>query len=309
MKRWILALSLIVLSASLLPSVAEARRFGGGGLSGMQRSVPRSVPNAAPGAPTQAAAPTAPAATPGMPGAAAPRRSWMGPIAGLAAGLGLAALLSHFGLGEGLANIVMLALLAFAGFALLRFVMRRFAPAAAQRSATPYGMAYNAAGDTPAAAAGGSSPFLPAATPLAGAAAASVANLAAPNLPAGFDSAAFERVAKMIFIRMQAANDSADLTDLRSFTTPEMFASVRVDLQERGGVAQQTDVLKIDAQVLDFVQEADRQIVSVRFHGLIREEMNGTAGPFDEVWHLVKPLDGSREWAIAGIQQSEAALH
>jgi predicted lipid-binding transport protein (Tim44 family) len=42
----------------------------------------------------------------------------------------------------------------------------------------------------------------------------------------------------------------------------------------------------------------------VRFHGLIREEKDGVATPFDEVWHLVKPTDGSREWAIAGIQQS-----
>ncbi len=44
-------------------------------------------------------------------------------------------------------------------------------------------------------------------------------------------------------------------------------------------------------------------MVSVRFHGLIREEKDGIAAPFDEVWHLVKPLDGSREWAIAGVQQ------
>ena len=50
-----------------------------------------------------------------------------------------------------------------------------------------------------------------------------------------------------------------------------------------------------------------RQIVSVRYHGLIREEKDGAAAPFDEVWHLVKPVDGSHEWAIAGIQQMAAA--
>ena len=108
----------------------------------------------------------------------------------------------------------------------------------------------------------------------------------------------------MIFIRMQAANDSADLNDLRQFTTPEMFASVKLDLQERGSAPQQTDVVRVDAQVLDVASEADRQIVSVRFHGLIREEKDGPAAPFDEAWHLVKPNDGSHEWAIAGIQQT-----
>jgi len=82
-----------------------------------------------------------------------------------------------------------------------------------------------------------------------------------------------------------------------------MFATSRLDLQYRAGKAQQTDVVKTDAQVLDAATEADAQVVSVRFHGLIREDTDGVAMPFDEVWHLVKPADGSREWAIAGIQQ------
>jgi predicted lipid-binding transport protein (Tim44 family) len=111
----------------------------------------------------------------------------------------------------------------------------------------------------------------------------------------------------MIFIRMQAANDTGDLNDLRAFTTPEMFAAVKLDLQERGSAAQTTDVVRIDAEVLDVATETDRQIVSVRFHGLLREEKDGVAAPFDELWHLVKPADGSREWAIAGIQQTQAA--
>ena len=60
--------------------------------------------------------------------------------------------------------------------------------------------------------------------------------------------------------------------------------------------------MTLNAELLDFAQESERQIVSVRFHGLIREEANTPAAPFDEVWHLVRPLDGSRSWAIAGIQ-------
>ena len=108
----------------------------------------------------------------------------------------------------------------------------------------------------------------------------------------------------MIFIRMQAANDAGDLNDLRAFTTPEMFASAKLDLQDRGNTGQQTDVARIDAEVLDLAIENGQQIVSARFHGLIREEKDGVAAPFNEIWHLVKPTDGSREWAIAGIQQA-----
>ena len=112
----------------------------------------------------------------------------------------------------------------------------------------------------------------------------------------------------MIFIRLQAANDSADLNDLRNFTTPELFASLRLDLQERGAAAQQTDVVTLDAELLDFAQEDGQQIVSMRFHGLIREQADAGAAPFDEVWHLVRPLDSPRSWAIAGIQPRQESI-
>jgi predicted lipid-binding transport protein (Tim44 family) len=130
----------------------------------------------------------------------------------------------------------------------------------------------------------------------------------ANSLPADFDAAAFERLAKLIFLRMQAANDAGNLDDLRQFSTPEMFAEFRLELQDRKGAAQRTDVVQLDAQVVDHAEERDQYIVSVRFHGLIREEAENAAAAFDEVWHLVKPTDGSREWAIAGIaQRAESA--
>ena len=110
-------------------------------------------------------------------------------------------------------------------------------------------------------------------------------------MPADFDAAAFERIAKMIFIRLQAANDKSDVNDLRAFTTPELFSSLKLDLQDRADAPQQTDVVTLNAELLDFAQENERQIVSVRFHGLIREEARNGAEPFDEVWHLVRPTD------------------
>ncbi len=315
MKPLILALSFAVMSAGMVaPFEAEAKRMGGGSSSGMQRSVPARAPAPATPAQPAQAAPTTPAMAGAAGAAAAPKRSWMGPLAGLAAGLGIAALMSHLGMGAAFGNILTMVLLAGLAFFAIRFLMNRFgrnnnSPA----MATPNGMQFNGANDAPPAAS--SAPTgAPAWTQTAAsaavmpaAAAAGAAASATSTLPAGFDAAGFERIAKMIFIRMQAANDTADLNDLRAFTTPEMFASVKLELQERGSSAQTTDVVRIDAEVLDVVSETERQIVSVRFHGLIREEKDGAAAPFDEVWHLVKPADGSREWAIAGIQQAQAA--
>ncbi|QAZ40933.1 preprotein translocase subunit Tim44 [Methylibium sp. Pch-M] len=312
MKRWWLGVVMAAsLAVGLAPTLVEAKRLGGGGSAGMKRSLPpRSTPDAPPAKPAATpnqAAPTAPAAAGTAAAAAAPKRSWMGPIAGLAAGLGIAALMSHLGLGEAFGNFLMLALLAVAAVFLIRFVMRRMAggsggarPALAGAGAGGHGGASQPAWPAPA------EPLQRRVEPSPVAAVTPAAAVSAGNaLPADFDAAGFERLAKQIFIRLQAANDTADLNDLRAFTTPELFASLRLDLQERGETSQQTDVLKIDAEVLDLAREDGRQVVSVRFHGLVRELSDAAATDFDEVWHLVKPDDDSRPWAIAGIEQRQ----
>ena len=287
MKNFFLSIFIALCGAGLAAPEAEAKRLGGGGSFGMQRQMPaKPVPSTPP---AQQAAPTSPGATPP---AAAGGRSWLGPIAGLAAGLGLAALMSHLGFGEEFANVVMIALLALVAVGVVRWLLRRLGPVAPQPSRE---LQYAGADPRPTT--------MPPASGAGAGGAASPAAAPAPVLPPDFDAAAFERIAKLIFIRMQAANDKADLHDLRQFSTPEMFAVFKLELQDRGNASQQTDVVQLAAEVVDFAQEPTRQIVSVRYHGLIREDSGGPATPFDEVWHLVKPTDASHEWAIAGITQ------
>src|SRR6476619_1914882 len=131
MKKLALAIALFVAAAATVPGVAEARRIGGGGAVGMQRSLPARTPDAVPARPAAPVAQAAAPATAGAAAAAAPRRSWMGPIAGLAAGLGIAALMSHLGFGAEFGNIVMLLLLGIVAVIAIRFVMRRFNPSSA----------------------------------------------------------------------------------------------------------------------------------------------------------------------------------
>ncbi len=301
--NWLAAL-VISLAVGLVPAAADAKRLGAGKSSGMQRDMPaRTAPDAPagkPAAPAQAATP----ATAGAAPAAAPKRSWMGPLAGLAAGLGLAMLFSHLGMGEAMGSFLMLALLAVAGFFVVRMLMRRFAP-------QPAGMANGNTMARSGAQVAWPTPAAPAATPIEPTAevpaVAATAAVTRAFVPAAFDSEGFSRIAKTIFIRLQAANDSGDQDDLRRFTTPEMFAELRMDLQDRGAAKQETDVVHVDAQVLDVADDGQRQVVSVRFHGQVREEAGAAPVVFDEVWHLVKPHDDSRAWAIAGIEQQPHA--
>jgi predicted lipid-binding transport protein (Tim44 family) len=304
MRSWFLGVLMAAVAVTVIPSVADAKRLGGGMSKGMQRSTPaQPAQNTPPSPANPAPANTAGAAAPAAAGAAAAagKRSWMGPIAGLAAGLGIAALFSHLGLGEELANFMMIALLVLGAVFLFRFFMRRNAGPAPRLATAGAGASgaqrtpFEALQPAPAAAA----------QPAAYTGLAIGSGVAAAQLPADFDKPAFERLAKMIFIRMQAANDTADVNDLRNFTTPELFADLRLDIQERGPAAQHTDVLEVNAEVLDFAQEPDRQIVSVHYQGKVREEDGAEPVAFDEVWHLVKPADDSRSWAIAGIQQRQ----
>lgn len=350
MTNWMNGLMTVALTTAValttvaVPLTAEAKRLGAGRSQGMQRDMPaRQAPTAPPAKPVQpgqAANPGTPAAAAaGTAGAAAAagKRSWLGPIAGLAAGLGLAALFSSMGLGAELANFVMLALMGVAAFFLVRFLMRRFGnnagnsspalatasgsghamnrtqPATAQAPVVPKMIDERPAAFRPAPV-GEPVSEAPRMTPAEPApsepvpAAATKVQVTAAFVPASFDSEGFERIAKMIFIRMQTANDAGDLNDLRRFTTPEMFAAARLDIQDRNGTMQTTDVTQINAKVLDVAEEDGRQIVSVQFTGQVVEEVGAVATGFDEVWHLVKD-EGSPDsaWAIAGIEQSAAS--
>ncbi|MCC6657167.1 MAG: Tim44 domain-containing protein [Rhodocyclaceae bacterium] len=281
MNKFLIAVFAAVFSLGFAAGDAEAKRIGGGKSSGMQRSVTPQSPSA----PTQSAVPAKPAQPTAAPQPSGMSR-WLGPIAGLAAGIGLAALFSHLGMGEGFASIVMMLLIGVAVFFVIRLLFRRRAP-----ESQP--LQYAGAGNAPA-------PMRFDAQPAAGGTAAPAA---AGSIPAGFDVDGFLRQAKLNFVRLQAANDAKNIEDVRNFTTPEMFAEIRLEMQERGDAPQQTDVVTLNADLLDVAEENKQYVASVRFHGAIRETEGAAPEAFDEVWHLVKPVDGSRGWAVAGIQQ------
>ena len=303
MKKFLLLLSVIF--AFGLTTVAmdaeAAKRMGSGKSMGTQR---QAAPNKAPEkASTAAAAPAAGAA------AAAPSRSWMGPLAGLAAGLGLAALASHLGFGEELATMMMFGLLAVAVMVAIGFFMRRRAAQQGARSGAG-GMNY---ANVDSGATNGTnfqtSAYKAATPPVGGSMIGSTIGAGSPAvtanfIPADFDVAGFERNAKVNFIRLQAANDAGDLDDIRQFTTPEMFAELKMELTDRK-TTQKTDVASVHALVTAVEEEAEKYVVSVRFTGVIKTEAGEPDESFDEIWHMSKLRQGQTGWVLCGIQQME----
>jgi len=286
MKTFSLMVATLVIGLTLTTVDAEAaRRMGTGKSIGMQRQMnppaqgPGAVPAVAKG-PGAAAAPQA-----------QPNRSWMGPIAGLAAGLGLAALASHFGFGEELASMLMIGLAVMAVIIVVGFFMRRHAASRQPAMAGVGGMQY---------AASGAEQIGYISRPGSGTLAAKPAT---HGIPSDFDVGGFVRNAKVNFIRLQAANDACNIDEIRNVTTPEMFAELKMNFSERGNVVQETEVIRIDADVIEVLEEDNRYLVSVRYSGLIREDKDGPLESIDEIWHLIKPRDSKGGWLLAGIQQ------
>ena len=274
---------LIVLAGLSLAAVdADARRLGGGRNLGTQRSAPAQQ-QAAPKAPAQQqqAAPATPAQQPQPAGAS----KWLGPLAGLALGAGLAALFLNNGWGGLLAGLLLIGLI----FAVLAFVAR----ALLRGKVVQQPLQYAGAGAT-----GPSSPALP-----GGAGAHSVA--ATTSLwPAGFNAAEFVRHARLNFVRLQEAHDKKDLSMMRDFLAPAVYREIEAEILTAGAEPRTTEVLTLNAEVLDVAEEAGSYVVSVRFSGVIREAADREAEPFSEIWHLEKPLRGGSGWLVAGIQQS-----
>ncbi|MGQ0750578.1 MAG: Tim44 domain-containing protein [Betaproteobacteria bacterium] len=279
-----LLVALVTLSVFALD--ADARRLGGGKTLGKQRES-LSQQQAAPKAPAQqqqqaAAGSTTPAQQP----TGASR--WLGPLAGLALGAGLAALFLNNGIAGLLAGVLLLGLIVAAVYYAARMIRGRTASAPMQYAGARAG----AGGETPRI-----EPML-----AGGAAAHSVAATTSSRWPANFDAAEFLRHAKLNFVRLQATHDQKDISTLRDYLTPDLYREIEADMRDAGG-AQTTEVVTLNADILDVATEDNLYVVSVRFSGLIREAAGEDAQPFSEVWHLEKPVSGRSGWLVAGIQQ------
>ncbi len=307
MKKFLVTLMLAITAVTMLaPPQAEARRMGGGGSFGKQSQNVSRQP-AAPAqnqAASKQAAPGAAQATPPKP--ASP---WKGILGGALLGLGLGALLSHLGIGGALASaistILMVALLAFAAMFIYRMLTRKKAGNAYANSGLQpaYGGAGSGGNHTPEIGSRIGAHAEPAALQSPSLASGGAAAAASWSVPADFDTAGFLRHAKTYFIRLQAAWDKAEVNDIREFTTPEMFAELKLQLQERGASANHTDVVSLDADLLGLETVGGDYMASVKFSGMIREDENAPAEAFAEVWNLTKPVAGQGGWVLAGIQQ------
>ncbi len=316
MKIWsALMAGVLTLTMALVSADAQAKRLAGGKSVGKQSSNVTQREATPP-----AAAPAAPAAAPAA--AAAQKKPWGAMLGGLAAGLGLAWLAHSLGLGEGLAQFMMFALLALAVMVVVGLVMRKMR-ASRQTNATPFAFQGAGAPSSPAQYSpnnvgndASARPWEREATQFDGSAAAGStgsmigSGLAGPQaswgVPAGFDIAGFLGAAKDNFVSLQGAWDRSDIGALRAMMTDDMLTQIQAQLAEReshtGGSVNHTEVLSLDAKLLGIEELDDVYMASVEFSGMIREDQSAGPSPFREVWNMTKPRHRSGGWLVAGVQ-------
>lgn len=303
----VLAFSTVVMMTASFD--AEARRMGGGKSFGRQSSNVMQQRQAVqpPAATNRSATPAN--ANAARSGAAAQPKSgfsrFLGPIAGIAAGLGIAALLSSLGLGgallEALSSAVLIALVIFAVVFVVRRLRGGVARPATQSAAQASSMYRDATPQMPSGSATQSTPFQ--ATPVSGLDASTEPVQAIdPSwfIPADFDITSFLNNAKQQFRHIQELWDQGNPAALSEYLTDDLLKELTPEILAREG-AQHTQIVLLNAELLGIEKVTDGHLASVRYSGMLREDPNSEAFSFEEVWNLYKA--DNTGWLLAGIQQ------
>lgn len=268
---------------------AQAKKFGGGKSFGRSyQTAP--APAAKPDAPSQTAAPAA--------GAAAGKKGMLGGLMGglLAGGL-IAALLGGAFEGIQFMDILILGLLAFVIFKLLRG--RR--PAQAHTPAYAGGQGGQHSERRAFDFDPKSSPVM---SPASGGVTASGFSVSQVpfNLPKGFDMTSFLAGARDHYRTLQDAWNKNDLVKIQEYVSPELYNELRAERSSLSG-EQHTEVLFVDAELVRADQIGSRAEVSVKFTGRYRDTVENVEEPITDIWHLERDTaQPGSPWYIVGIE-------
>ncbi|GKT12792.1 MAG: hypothetical protein ISEC1_P1773 [Thiomicrorhabdus sp.] len=296
-----------------IAQVAEAKRFGGGKSFGYSKTV---APKSFKTAPTTAPK-AAPTSTKAGAAGAKPRSGMMGILGGLAAGGLLAALFMGDGF-EGLQmmDILLFALIAFVLFKLFKHFAGRQNQARPQhayeapqqqrqpeREAEPQmdqvQQRETAAEYNPNS---GESIF---GSSLGDAVSDQAVHLT--ETPEWFNAEEFVEGAKGHFVTLQKAWDNADLSEVESYCSPELFEAIKSEMEGTQAGENHTVVDSLDAEVADMAIDGEYFIVSIRFTGFIQEDTAEGAHAFNEIWHIRRLENDEGTWQVSGIQQAATA--
>lgn len=296
MKK-ILIMFVMFTSFSMFAQAAEAKRFGGGKSFGYSKKMPPKQHGQKPVA--QQPPKTALAAS----GAKSGASKWLGPLAGLAAGGLLAAMI----FGDGFDGIQMLDILLFG---LIAFILFKLFTRKKRQSNEQYAGHHqpNYEEETAEQNYQSRATHSPQTTTNYAQSGSMIGSAVSDNaqpvssLPAWFDEASFVQNSKQHFIAIQKAWDAADTTEIASYCSPELFTALSTEMEGMQSGDNHTEIDELNVELLEAVIDGKYLVISVRYAGYIIEEKGADAHAFSEIWHIRRLGIGEGNWQISGIQ-------
>lgn len=123
--------------------------------------------------------------------------------------------------------------------------------------------------------------------------------------PQWFKEEEFIAGAKQHFVSLQKSWDENDMETIRTYCSPEFFAEIK---QEREKITQNqtTEVLSLDAKLVELQQTENSIIANVQFKAVVKEDQYQTnlSNEVSEVWSVEHSKHSANgDWLIVGITQ------
>lgn len=122
------------------------------------------------------------------------------------------------------------------------------------------------------------------------------------NYPPGFDQAAFINGSREHYRILQGAWNHNQLETIKEYVSPSLFEDLKSERAKLEG-EQHTDVMYVDAEIVRADYDANKAQLSLQFSGRYRDAAEGVEENIEDVWHLERDLTvPNAPWLIVGIQ-------
>ncbi|MCL9776116.1 Tim44 domain-containing protein [Vibrio methylphosphonaticus] len=122
------------------------------------------------------------------------------------------------------------------------------------------------------------------------------------NYPPGFDSAAFLNGAREHYRILQGAWNHNELHTIEEYVSPSLLQDLMAERAKLEG-EQHTDVMYVDVEIVRGDYDADKAQLSLQFSGRYRDAAEGVEEDIEDIWHLERDLTvPNAPWLIVGIQ-------
>lgn len=122
------------------------------------------------------------------------------------------------------------------------------------------------------------------------------------NYPPGFDQVAFINGSREHYRILQGAWNHNQLETIEEYVSPSLFEDLKSERAKLEG-EQHTDVMYVDAEIVRADYDANKAQLSLQFSGRYRDAVEGIEENIEDVWHLERDLTvPNAPWLIVGIQ-------